>query len=391
VTLTKALLAAALAAAVAAGAWALFLRSSDDEQERIWVGAIEDSVKQPDPAVADQQVALASQAGFDALNVTTSWEPGQTRPTEPELLVLRNVAAGAERRKIRLIVSVYHLRNRFTPVTPELRDEFAEHMASLARALPSVRYFAVANEPNLNGFWFPQFDESGQDIAAPTYTALLARAYDELKAVSPKINVLGGNLSPRGADNPESSRHTQSPTAFIRDMGRAYRASGRTKPLMDIFAIHPYLERSSIPPTRRHPIGTSIGIADYDKLVSLLGEAFDGTPQPGSELPIAYTEFGVQSTIPESAQQPYTNLQSPLGLDAVPERTQVDFYRQAVELAACQPNVVGLLFFHTRDEADLNRWQSGLYYADGKPKSSLPGIRQVAEQARRGELPACPD
>ncbi len=33
---------------------------------------------------------------------------------------------------------------------------------------------------------------------------------------------------------------------------------------------------------------------------ALLGEAFDGTAQPGSKLPIAYTEFGVQSLIPES-------------------------------------------------------------------------------------------
>jgi len=389
VAVTRLLLAAALAATIAVGSWFLFFRSSD-EGHHIWVGALEDSVKQLDPAIADKQVQLASRAGFDALNVTTPWVPGQPEPAEQELLVLRNVARATKRYHIRFMITIYHLRNRDTPDTDEEQQEFAEYTATLARDLPSVRYFVIGNEPNLNRFWLPQFDEAGRDLAAPSYTNLLARVYDSLKAVSPQIKVVGGSLSPRGDDNPESPRHTQSPTVFIRDMGRAYRASGRTKPFMDILAIHPYLERSSLPPTRRHP-GTSIGIADYEKLVGLLGQAFDGTKQPGSKLPIAYTEFGVQSRIPKAAQGPYTNLQSPLGRDAVDESTQAEYYRQALELAACQPTVVGLIFFHLVDEADLNRWQSGPYYADGKPKSSLDAIRDAAVKARHGDLTSCPD
>jgi hypothetical protein len=227
-------------------------------------------------------------------------------------------------------------------------------------------------------------------VAAPAYTALLARTYDALKEVSPKIVVVGGSLAPRGDDNPNAPRQTQSPTVFIRDMGRAYRASARTKPIMDLFAIHPYQNRSSTPPTQNHPTGTAIGIADYDKLVGLLTEAFDGTAQPGSKLRIGYTEFGVQTKIPQGAIGPYTNLQSPLGLDAVDEATQADYYRQALKLAVCQPNVAGILFFHLQDEADLNRWQSGLYYVDGTPKSSLPAVRDAAKQARRGDLGSCP-
>ena len=387
--MTRVLLAAGLAAAVAVGAWFFFFRSPDDGH-RIWVGALEDAVKLPEPSLADERVLLAKRAGFDTLNITTPWAPGQTGPEETELRVLRNVERATKRQGIQLLITVYHLRNVDTPDTDEEQQQFAEHVATLARDLPSVRYFVIGNEPNLNRFWLPQFDESGQDVAAPAYTSLLARTYDELKAVSPRIKVVGGSLSPRGDDNPDAPRHTQSPTVFIRDMGQAYRESGRTKPIMDLFAIHPYLERSSIPPTRRH-IGTSIGFADYDKLVGLLGEAFDGTAQPGSKVPIAYTEFGVQSEIPESAQAPYTNLQSPLGRDAVDEATQAEYYRQALELAVCQPTVVGVVIFHLIDEADLNRWQSGPYYADGKPKSSLPAIRDAAEKARHGDLASCPD
>jgi hypothetical protein len=321
--------------------------------------------------------------------VTTAWQPGLTQPDPGELAILRDVATATKRHGMRLLITVYAARSRYAPLEDAQQQAYAAYVATLARDLPSVRDYAVWNEPNLNGFWLYQFDASGKDIAAPAYTSLLARSYDALKAVSPEIRVFGGSLAPRGADNPKAPRHTQSPTAFIRDMGRAYRASGRTKPIMDVFALHPYLERSSLPPSTEHPTGTAIGIADYDKLVGLLGEAFDGTAQPGSKLPIAYTEFGVQTKIPQSAQAPYTNLQSPIGQDAVDEQTQARYYRQALELSACQPTVIAFFFFHLIDEPDLNRWQSGPYYVDLKPKSSLPAIRSAAEKARKGKLVRC--
>jgi hypothetical protein len=364
---------------------------SGDDGHKIFVGALEDVVKQPDLATTEQRVQLATDAGFDALGVTTPWAPGQTEPEPGELQLLRNVATAAEQRNIRILLSVFQYRNRDTPTTDEEQREFAEHTAALARALPTIRDFIVGNEPNLNGFWFPQFGPGGEDVAAPAYTSLLAHTYDALKAVSPEITVYGGALAPRGADNPEARRHTQSPTAFIRDMGKAYRASGRTKPIMDVFAIHPYLERSKLPPTMPHPVGTAIGLADYDKLRGLLREAFDGTAQKGSDVPIAYTEFGVQTTIPPEHQEPYTNLQSPLAFDAVDEATQADYYREAFALASCQKGVTGFLIFHLLDEPDLNRWQSGVYYADGEPKSSLPEVRKAAEEARDGKLECIAD
>ena len=363
---------------------------SGDENHKIFVGALEDLVKQPTPAEARKGVEHATAAGFDALGVTTPWAPGQVDPDPGQLLILKNVADAAVAEKVRVLVSIFQYRNRDTPLTDEEQQEFADYSARLARELPSVRDFIIGNEPNLNGFWFPQFDESGRSAAGPAYTSLLARSYDALKAVSPEINVIGGALAPRGADDPESPRHMQSPTAFIRDMGAAYRTSGREEPLMDIFAIHPYLERSAIPPSTEHPAGTSIGIADYEKLVGLLEEAFDGTAQEGGDLPIAYTEFGVQAEIPENKQHLYENLDSPLGVDAVDEETQGRYYREALELASCQETVIGVLLFHLYDEPDLDRWQSGVYYVDSTPKSSLPAVQEAAIAARNGEL-ECPD
>jgi hypothetical protein len=384
----KVLLAAGVVLALVAGGWALFIRSSGDHGHGITVGALEDAVKWPDVKTADERVAFAGQAGLDALNITTLWTPGQTQPAPGELGILHNVANAADEQHLQLLITVYAPRPRFAPMESAQQDQYARFMTSLARSLPSADGFAVWNEPNLNGFWLYQFDDSGQDIAAPAYEALLAKTYDALKAVNSKLKVYGGNLAPRGFDDADSPRPTHSPTTFIRDLGTAYRASGRTKPIMDVFAFHPYQTRSSIPPGQPHT-GTSLGFGDYDKLVSLLGQAFDGTAQPGSKLPIAYTEFGVQSIIPPNAQGPYTNLQSPLGKDAVPEATQADYYEQAFELAACQPNVIAVYIFHLFDEADLNRWQSGPYYTDTNAKSSRDGIADAAKKARDGKLADC--
>ena len=110
--------------------------------------------------------------------------------------------------------------------------------------------------------------------------------------------MIGCALSARGSDDPGAGRPTHSPTRFIQDLGAAYRASRRTTPVMDMFSLHPYPENSSIPPTFAHPQSTSIGLADYDKLVALLGDAFDGTAQAGSSLPIVYGEYGLQTVIP---------------------------------------------------------------------------------------------
>jgi hypothetical protein len=364
---------------------------SDESGDKMFVGALEDVVKHPDPAETRKRVQDASEAGFNALGLTTPWIPGETEPDPGQLLLLKNVAAAAEAENIRILLSVFQYRNRDTPTTDEEQQAFADYTARLARELPTVRDFIIGNEPNLNGFWMPQFDDTGRSASAPAYTSLLALSYDELKAVSPDINVHGAALAPRGADDPDSPRHTQSPTQFIRDMGAAYRASGRNEPIMDIFAIHPYLERSEIPPSTEHPVGTSIGVADYDKLVDLLEEAFDGTAQPGSDLPIAYTEFGIQAEIPAAKESEYENIDSPLGVDAVDEQTQADYYREALEIASCQENVIGVLIFHLYDEPDLERWQSGVYYVDGAPKSSLDEVREAAIAARRGELECADD
>jgi hypothetical protein len=158
---------------------------------------------------------------------------------------------------------------------------------------------------------------------------------------------------------------------------------------MDAFDFHPYPDRSSTPVDLEHPNSTTVSLADYGKLVGLLRTAFDGTAQAGSRLPIYYNEFGVQSTIPASETSAYTNLAAPSARDAVSERQQAAAYTEAIDIAYCQPTVAAFLIFHVSDEADLDRWQSGVFYADDRPKSSLLPVRDAALAARQGRIPGC--
>ncbi|TMM03056.1 MAG: hypothetical protein E6G02_10305 [Actinobacteria bacterium] len=352
------------------------------------VGASESASLIPDSVIAKARMDLAVLAGFKEIEVRADWTSGKTAPTAEELASFQASALAAQLDAVRLVIAVDTGGPLQTPSSLFDRKQFVQYTAALARSLPYVRDFIVGNEPNLNRFWMPQF-EGGRDAAAPAYEALLARTYDSLKAVSPSINVVGGALAPRGSDNGRSGRQTHSPTTFLRDLGTAYRKSRRATPIMDALVIHPYGESSKTPPTALHPKSTSISIADYPKLVKLLRDAFRGTAQRGASLPIIYGEYGVQTRIPFDKLGAYTNLSASTAGDAVSETMQAAYYKRAIQLAYCQPTVSGLLFFHVSDEPDLDRWQSGLFYADDTPKSGLAVVKTAAQAAQAGTL-TCP-
>jgi hypothetical protein len=351
------------------------------DDDSLAVGVADDAVREPDRG--DTVMQQLADAGFRAVRITTIWDPGETEPAADELDALRRVASDAKQHDVRVFLSVYQAGSATTPLTDEARDQFATYSAAVVRDVPGIRDVIVGNEPNLNRFWMPQFDADGGDAAAPAYLELLAKTYDALKDVSGDVTVYGGALAPRGIDRPNTGRDTHSPTTFIEDLGEAYRAGGRTEPVMDGFAFHPYAENSSVPPDRPHPNSTAIGLADYDKLVKLLGDAFDGTAQEGSKLPIVYDEYGVETVIPAAKASLYEGTEPPT-TGATDEATQADYYERALELVTCQPTVVGLLFFHSHDEPALAGWQSGVYYVDGASKSSLEPVQAAVERTADG-------
>ena len=382
---TKGRLAAALAAALT------LAPAAHAGGPGMVIGATEDAVRSPTLTQAKARMDLVALAGFRGVRITEIWKPGTTAVSPAETTILRNVAAAAKLDGIEVLTSVMNAGSATTPLTAQDQSDFAAYAASVVKAVPGLQTIIVGNEPNLNRYWLPQFNPDGGDAAAPAYESLLAQTYDAIKAADPGVEVLGGAVSPRGSDNPLlTGRPTHSPTGFIRDLGAAYRASGRTTPIMDGLAFHPYEDDSGVAPfLGTHPKSTTIALADYEKLVTVLGQAFGGTAQAGSTLPIVYDEFGVESQIPPAKQSLYTGTE-PATTKPVTEQLQADYYRQAIQLAFCQPNVRGLFLFHAFDETALAAWQSGLYYADGTPKSSLAAVREAMEQSRRGVVARCP-
>ena len=217
------------------------------------IGAAEDAARQPDAAVASARMDEASRVGFNTIRLTQMWTTGERALNTTDQAALDNAIKAAKAHDIRLVLSIYPVGSSVTPLTPQARADFAAFAADIARRYPDLRDFIVGNEPNINRFWLPQFGAEGEDVAATAYEQLLATTYDALKHVAPHATVYGGALAPRGSDKPNTGRDTHSPTAFIADLGAAYKASGRSLPIMDAFAFHPYPETAGTGALLAHP------------------------------------------------------------------------------------------------------------------------------------------
>jgi hypothetical protein len=364
---------------VLAAAAALMLAPAALAGPNLRVGVVDDA---PIWHEAGPEIDLAKAAGFDSIRITAQWSAGMTAMSPGQTSRLQRAALFASMRGLSPIVSIYNASGASSPDTPDERAQFVEFAKTVVRNLPWAVTFIVGNEPNSSVYWQPQFDSARGDAAAAGYLQLLAASYDAIKATRPNVTVIGGALDPHGNDI-----QSHSPTTFIRDLGAAYRASGRKTPIMDVWDQHVYADTSALPPSMPHA-GPTVAEGDYGKLVALLGQAFDGTAQRGSTLPIFYGEYGVETAVPAAKAGSYSGSESAKTVD---EATQAAYYAEAFRLALCQPNVIGIMVFHTIDESALGSWQSGPYYADGTPKSSLPAIRDAANAARAGSAASCPD
>lgn len=316
--------------------------------------------------------------GATCVRITEVWVTGQTSLNDIDYTGLKNAEAAAQDAGLNLEMAAYpcpreKCSGNATPTRQWERGKFTNWLAWIIYH-STVNDYTVGNEPNTSYFWANQ-DNPGKD-----YERLLASSYDAAKkageATGRNISVAGGATAARG---------TTSTLDFIAQMGQAYRDSFRQKPIMDAWVHHPYPDNSSQAPSVTHQSNNDIGVADYPKMVTALGRAFDGTAQAGSKLPIIYGEFGVQTIEPANKLQLYSGSESVNTLP-VTEATQVRYYIQAMGMAACQPNVTTLTIFEAKDEQNLNDWQSGLYYTNGQPKSSAKSFAAAAAQAANGSL-----
>lgn len=367
------------------------------------VGYVEDAGRTRDPSAAGTEMERAAQAGAGMIRITATWVPTQGEAYN-DIEAVCNAVREANRRGMKVLLNVAPLwgENQRFPTRPGEQRAFATLAAHYVQQLATnplcqpdqkAIYIELLNEPNNPVFLRQQFNPDGTSAAPKWTVALLAAAYDAIKKKARELGVetvvVGPGLASSGNDDPRSLRPGHSPTLFIRKMGEAYREIKRKRRLFDAFSFHPYGDDSSQLPSFEHPLSTTISLADYGKLKEELGKAFDGTGQKGSDVPIWYTEYGFETKVVAPKSNIYNGFQ-PESVRAIDEATQAAYFRQALQLADCQPSVEVILFFHVKDERDLGKgWQSGPFYADGTPKSSLPAIRQAVLDARSGAIADC--
>jgi hypothetical protein len=310
--------------------------------------------------------------------MTVRWDASQP-DTIPERELLEHAIPVAQRHGVEIVLDVYPLKALALATDPTAPAAFARFVQEVALAFPTVRQFIVMNECNQPRFLQPQF--SGAVVVSAAACGLaLALSYDALKALDPGITVWGVGLSPRGNDNPTARDNVStSPVRFLAALGRWYRASGRTKPLMDGLAFHPY------PNSNRDPYELGyrwpkVGAANLDRLYQAFWDAFHGTAQPtfyetGSRSPgpfarISLNEVGIQVSTEGSAAYRGTE-----NVPVVQPADQAAWYARLIATAACDPRVVSLTLFHLVDEADRAGFQSGLFALDGSRRYAADVVR----------------
>jgi hypothetical protein len=366
------------------------------------VGVTEDGLKfEPNAALED-----ARDLGIGAFRITLLWRPGLTEPTAAQAGELDRATARAS--DVDIVLSVFGERAVYAPTTAALQDEYCGFLEQIVSRYTRIRYVTVWNEPNKTFFWIPQFNPDGSSAAPSGYEALLARCWDGLHQARPDIRVIAFTTAPRGNDNPNAvSNVSHSPTAFVREVGRAYRASGRDAPIFDVVGHHVHAVHAAERPWRKHP-GTGVAQGDLEKLQEALSEAFAGTAQPipgrcvdGKCVPVWWLEAGYQTKPDRAKASLYTGFEiSPrplpdstggVALDTLPDSSslapdQATQIVSALRLAYCQPHVEAFFNFLLWDEQRLEGWQSAPYWFDRTPKGSFAAFRRAIREVSEGDV-----
>jgi hypothetical protein len=304
--------------------------------------------------------------------------------TIPDQLQLDLYVPLATLRGVRLVFSVSPTKAKAVAENPNAPELYSQYVALIARTYPTVKDFIIGNEPNQPRFWQPQFGSSGQNVSAGSYYELLAAAYDALKVVDPAIRVIGLGLSPRGGDRPNAPNNVStSPVRFINALGKAYRASGRNRPIMDELAFHPYPDHDRDPLMKgyRWP---NAGVPNLNRIKQAFWDAFRGTAQPlfpegtgSGGMKVLLDELGWQVDVVPAAAGAYYGREN---IRPTNENAQASIYGDALRYLACDASVRSVLFFLLRDEPNLDRWQAGLVRADGTRRPSFDSVKAAMAQ-----------
>ena len=343
---------------------------------------VADDLPKTSPEIAEQFFNAMNDVGLTENRITILWD--STSPTTiPQREETAHAINAAAAHGVQVTLSIYPDRARAITESPAAPGQFATFVAQVARTYPLVKDFIIGNEPNKARFWQPQFNPDRTAAACAAYEPLLAASYDALKDVDPNIIVIGVGLGARGTDNPlAAGNQSISPVRCLRDMGRAYRASKRKRPIMDELSLHAYPNAD----TDRLETGYSwpnAGIPNLARIKQAVWDSFFGTAQPTFEekgmprgplrtLKLRLNEVGWQVGIPEDWRGAYYGRESVVPTD---EGTQASIYGNLIPLLACDAAVKSVLFFNLVDDPNLDRWQAGLMRANWTPRPSYAIVK----------------
>jgi hypothetical protein len=336
---------------------------------------------------------MLTELGMTENRIAVFWDPANPTTIVDQAFLDRSIPQ-AMQRGIDVIFAIYPLKARALVDTPNGVELFAEYAARVAQRYPYVRKIICLNEGNQPRFHQPQFDDAGNGISGFVQEQAMAACYDALKAVDAGIDVIAFGLSPRGNDDFDAvSNVSHSPIRFLKEVGEAYRASGRTKPIADDISVHCYPNLNTDAPSVGY-LWPKVGCVNLDRFKQAWWDAFHDTAQPlfreagqsgGPFVRIFVDEVGYQARIAPEKSALYTGAENVPVLD---EATQGAYYAQLIALMACDPNVALLNFFHAVDETSLQAWQSGVVLPDGTRRASFGAVKEavLANQQCRGAV-----
>ncbi|HEX8206530.1 MAG TPA: hypothetical protein VF587_10775 [Solirubrobacteraceae bacterium] len=356
-----------LAVMVDVGFWAPLWATEDSEPAR--------ARTRPDPrAYADFAVAVARR--YDGTFVPPAPKPGEVvEPSQDESF----------------------LDGVFEPIPGARRQEPAASTTAAPPIelgpLPRVDVVSLWNEPNHQAFLQPLWQKRPRGRATPVapaiYRAMVQAAYPAIKAVRSDVKVLVGATSSMG-DHTGRGRNGVPPLLFIRELAcvdrklrrrRTGDCAGFTPVPGDGWTHHPY--SLTTPPDRPSPATArdNARMGDLPRLTKLL----DRLVRLGRLAPalrsVWLTEYGY-----ESHAYPGRPV---FGLDE-----QAVFLSWAEYLAWRNPRVKTYAQFLLRDlpyagpanpvRRPQGHWESGLLFADGRPKPMAGSFRVGLHAARLG-------
>ena len=346
------------------------------------------------PAAAENFYSRTAALGLKENTITVPFDPANPTGIAHADMIHQALEAAA-RHDVKIVFEIGTGKARAITGSPFGAAQYLAYLRTLVTRFPTVTDYIIGNEGNVWRFWQPQYDSRCRPIAGAVYERLLAASYDVLKGANPQIQVIGVGLSPRGNDDCHArSNISTSPVHYLANMGAWYRSSGRTKPIMDALSFHPYPQSNtdSLAVGYRYP---NAGVVNLDRIKQAFWDAFHGTAQPtfleGFEPPIpppgptslppafapehvtfVLDEVGWQAKVPGRAASAYRGREN---VRLISESRQAQIYGQLVHVANCDPSIQSLNYFHLDDEAERDRFQSGLFRADLSMRPSAAVVR----------------